>query len=112
MQVDVIKLDMRPGWNRIGQVIVGYYELKIDMDLVIYEPQQKLWLRMPEVWKGDFKKRYCFWPCTEVSDRFQEAVLTILHEKHGITFSKMYEQHVARKLKKAEAKKPVQITKK
>lgn len=112
MEVDVIKFELKPGKYRVAKVVVGYYELQIDMDLVIYHPQKKLWLRMPEVWKDDFKKRYCFWNCREVSDRFQESVLDLLQKDYGITFESMCEVYSNRKCKGMIKKNPVHQTEK
>ena len=110
MDVTVLKFELKPGIQRMGSAVIGYGELQIETDLMIYVEGAKLWIKMPEIWRGNHKERYCYWPSQEISDRFQEAVLTILQEKHGVTFDKVLELFKLRKEMKRVNKNPVHQT--
>lgn len=86
--LDVLSFEMKPTLDRIGVVIVSYYDLVILCDLCVYK-DEKLWVRMPELWiNKDTKKSFVSWKNKIISDEFQSQILKKVFDMVGITVEK------------------------
>lgn len=69
---------------RVAQALVKYHELGFYVDICLYK-EEKLWVRMPEMWVNKTKKkRFFFWIDKTDSDRFQEIVLNKVFDMLGL----------------------------
>lgn len=111
MNIEIVSFEFKPTRYEVGKLVVRYHDMLMHMDLVIYQPQKKLWLRMPERWIGD-KRQYCYWPNQDMSDNFQKGLLKLLHDKYDVTFETASEKALKKKLAVKAHKKAVHETKK
>lgn len=88
--IEVLKYAFKPSPTRIGYVHVKFHGMVIKCDLCLWK-YEKIWLRMPEVWQGDKKKRFMYWQTQEESDMFQEDVLTKLKRLSDLSLEKAIE---------------------
>ncbi len=107
--IEVIQVQMKPEMNRIGIVLVKYYDLVLYCDFCLYKGVN-LWVRMPELWlERDLKQHFVMWPEKKDSDEFQKIVLQQIIQKTGMTVEKAREmrQDVWRKNKKKRIDKKI-----
>jgi len=89
--IDVVKVEIRPSSFRLGIVIVSYYDLVLSCDLCIYK-EEKLWIRMPEMWiNHNEKKKFVWWQEKNFSDDFQNLVLKKVFDMVGLTLEQAIE---------------------
>lgn len=111
----MLKINKIEPWqnsNRLALVKVAYYDLIISCDLCLFK-NEKLWIRMPEMWvTPDKKKKFCWWPTTEISDGFQGLILNLVCKEMDLTLEKAIEMKKNFKLnkKKTRQKKQTKVT--
>jgi hypothetical protein len=73
----------------------------------VYHPEnQKVWVRMPEIWvTKKHKFKYCYWPETAVSDTFQNTLLKQLFEKYKLNDVNVADMHHVNAQKRHENQK-------
>lgn len=72
---------------RLGHLKVKYYDLTIKCDLCLYK-NQKLWVRMPEIWIGNHKHNFIYWESKEKSRESQDIILNKVFDLTGFTLEK------------------------
>lgn len=87
MKIEVVKVAIKTHKTRLATVLLKYYDLLMMCDLCIFK-EERLWIRMPEIWRNEQKQRFCAWEKTETSEAFQREVLKQIEEKEGITLQK------------------------
>jgi len=93
---------------RLALVKVRYYDLIISCDLCLYK-REKLWIRMPEIWVTETKKkRFCWWPTPEISGGFQDLILTLVMKEMDLTLEKAIEMNKNFKLNKKKTRQKTQ----
>ncbi len=102
--IDVVKIIEKPTTTRLGIVHVKYYELVLCCEYCIYK-EEKLWIRMPEVWlTTEVKKSYVYWMEKDKSAEFQMCVLKKLFDMINLTLDS------AKKIRADFFKKRKQVT--
>lgn len=72
---DVLEAEISVSKRRIGRVVINHEGLIVCCDICLYK-DQKLWIRMPEIWLDNEKKlRLVFWETQQISDEKQEIIL-------------------------------------
>lgn len=75
MDIHVVEAKMSVNKFRIAEVLVNFHGLGLYLDVCLYK-DEKLWVRMPEIWiKRTDKRRFAFWFSREDSDKCQEIIL-------------------------------------
>ncbi len=80
--IELVKVEFKPSSNRIAALQVRYYKALLMVDLCIYK-EERLWVRMPEMWLGEQKIKFIHWEDKADSDAFQETVLNQLFDMVG-----------------------------
>jgi len=96
--IELVKVEFKPSSNRIAALQVRYYKALLMVDLCIYR-EERLWVRMPEMWLGDQKIKFIHWE-KEDSDIIQETVLKQLFEMVGFNLDsalKMKDEYFKKK---------------
>jgi UV DNA damage repair endonuclease len=110
---EVLKADLRPNTRRIASVLVKYYDLVMNCDICIYK-NEKLWVRMPEVWMTpDLKVRFAYWDGKEKSEEFQDYVLKKVFDMIGLDIEmavKLKTEAFAKKKRMTRLNKTVTLT--
>ena|SRR5687768_5132492 len=88
--LEVTEIEIKPSINRLGFLKLKYYELVIKCDICLYK-ENKLWIRMPEMWIDDRKKRFVCWESQEISDEKQEIILNKVFDLVGLDLPKAVE---------------------
>jgi hypothetical protein len=84
MDIHVEEVHMAVSKFRIAQAVVKYHELGFYVDICLFK-EEKLWVRMPEIWiTPTRKRRFFFWVDKADSDRFQEIVLNKVFDMLGL----------------------------
>lgn len=61
--------------KRIGTLLLNHEGLIVSCEICVYK-DEKLWIRMPEIWTHkETKCRLAFWESKELSDQKQEIIL-------------------------------------
>lgn len=75
MDINVVEAKMSVSKFRIAEVLINYHGLGLFLDVCLYK-NEKLWVKMPEIWLNKTsKRRFCFWFTKEDSDKCQEIIL-------------------------------------
>jgi len=97
MDVDVLEMKIVPDKTKIAELKIRYHEMEMYCDLVLYTKRDKVWVRMPEIWRNrDIKTCFCRWPTREISDEFQKEVLKKIFDKYDLDLDKVKEIHLSR----------------
>lgn len=81
---EVLKANLKPNTRRIASVLIKYYDLVMNCDICLYK-NEKLWVRMPEVWMTpELKVKFAYWDGKEKSDQFQDYVLKKVFDMLGL----------------------------
>lgn len=81
----VLKAELISTDLRLGVVHVRYHDLTLMCDICLYK-NQKLWIRMPEVWlTKSYKKRFAYWHDPLKSEEFQKDVIEQIFAMTGLT---------------------------
>lgn len=89
--IEVVGIFRKANERKLASLTVKYHDLMIKCDLCLFN-EEKLWVRMPEVWmKKQQKQQFVFWPGKDLSDEFQKEVIKQVMEKTGLTMSKAIE---------------------
>ena len=82
--IEIVDCGISVDITRIGFVMVKYNDLIISCDICVYK-QQKIWIRLPEMWISETqKRRFLYWPSEEKSNDFQKEVLSKLEDLLGL----------------------------
>lgn len=100
MDLKVIEVRLAVNTFRIAEVLVNFHGLGLYLDVCVYK-DEKLWVRMPEIWlHRTTKRKFGFWFNKADSDKCQEIILnkvfdmigldldTAIKEKHNFFASK------------------------
>src|SRR5690606_32760054 len=102
--LDVIEAKIDPTKTRIGTVVVSYYDLALNCDICVYNTE-RVWIRLPEWWQSrEEKKRLAFWPMRDLSNSFQESIVSKVFNLLNLNLEE------AIKIKKAYFKKRKELT--
>lgn len=83
--IEVISVKIKTTQKRVARVDIKYHDLILKCDLVVYNKENKLWIRMPEFWfTKDKKTHFCMWKDKITSDAFQQECLKQIVDKFGI----------------------------
>lgn len=83
--LEVLNVEIKVNQCRLGNVYVRYHDLLIACEVCLYK-EEKLWIRMPEVWiTKEQKKPYVRWVDKKNSDKFQELILSKVFDMVGLT---------------------------
>lgn len=110
MDIKLLDLRIKPSTYRVGEATIEYGKMIIRCDLCYFEKDDKMWMRMPEVWAHGKKFRYCWWPTKESSDEFQELLLKLIFDQFGVTKERAASLHKAEMVKLREKKKMDKIS--
>jgi len=88
--IKLIKLIVNPFKNRVGKVLVKYYDVTLDCELWLWR-SDALFLKMPEIRKGENVIHLLRWDNKEISDVFQKEVLAQLFADTDMTLEKAVE---------------------
>lgn len=98
MTIDILELNLKGCNKKLGTVLVKYHEMIMKCDLVYHPKSNKAWIRMPELWKGEKKLRYCYWPNKNSSDEFQKTILNKIFDKYSLDINKIQDLHQQNRL--------------
>ncbi len=107
IKLELIYLNLENSKHRLGTVVAKYYAMPHLFELRYYVPEEKLWVKMPEIWsKVNKKVQFAWWETKEESDEFQEIMLKLICEKQNQTLEeiKKFRQDwlIQEKLKKSK----------
>jgi Holliday junction resolvase RusA-like endonuclease len=88
--IKIIKLGIEPKPFRIGWVNVQYHDIVIRCSICVFK-EEKIYIRMPEMFVKDEKLPYVFWQSKKDSDNFQKEVLKALKLSIGLDLKKAVE---------------------
>ncbi len=84
MDIKVVEARLAVNKFRIAEVLVNYYGLGLYLDICVYK-DEKLWVRMPEIWLHRTEKRkFGFWFDKKDSDKCQEVILNKVFDMIGL----------------------------
>jgi len=113
MDIDVIDFQINPCRRKVAFALIRYHQMIIRCDVVYFERDHKVWLRMPEMWLNpEMKLSYCYWPERDVSDEFQKTVLKIIFDKYDTSLENLAKIHKNVAKKRKETIKRNKISKK
>lgn len=92
MEIEIVEFKIQPDQRRLAWVLIQYGNLFLNCDLVYHIKDQKLWIRMPEIWKDDKKIRSCFWPNKAISDNFQKETLEKIYKNYDFSLEKVLKE--------------------
>lgn len=94
MDVEVVNYIFKPGPTKLAILTIKYHELLMKCELVYFPSENKVWVRMPELWLNPHKKFSCaWWPRKAFSDEFQKVVLNKIFDKYDLSVEKVAEMH-------------------
>lgn len=95
MDVEILEFKLKADARKLGTILIRYHELEMKCELVYNRKDDRMWVRMPEVWLTPEKKvSYCHWPNRTISDKFQKEVLNKLQENYRVEFKEIKDLHV------------------
>lgn len=84
MDLHVVEAKLAVNSFRIAEVLVKYHGLGLYLDVCLYK-DEKLWVRMPEIWLHRTNKRkFGFWFEKADSDKCQEIILNKVFDMLGL----------------------------
>jgi hypothetical protein len=75
--IEIVKVSIKPTPLRIGWVNVKYHQLVLRCNICVFK-EERLFIRMPEVFLKKEKFSFAFWMTKKDSDTFQREVLKLL----------------------------------
>jgi len=89
--IEITKINMGPNARRLGQIHVKYFDIILKLEVCLYK-DEKLWVRMPEIWiNASTRKRYTYFDNPDKSQEFQNQVLSQFIEKTGLNLESAIE---------------------
>jgi hypothetical protein len=90
MELELMHCNLKNTKYKWGTVVIKYYKLPIFCELRYYVLEDKLWVRMPELWEKPSKKvQFAWWETKEESDEFQQRVLKMVCDKENLTLEEI-----------------------
>lgn len=109
--LEIIKVEIVPTAKKIGSLQVRYYDLLLECEIVFHSKpgEQKLWIRMPEIWFTKEKKmQFAKWISPEASANFQNSIIKLLKEEHSLGLAEAQHHHAEYANTRKQAKNPRQ----
>jgi hypothetical protein len=83
----VMKYELKPTYTRIGYITVRYYDIIIRCSVCVFK-NERIFIRMPEMFLKTKKFPFVAWISKEKSDKFQEEMLRYLKVNAGLDLPK------------------------
>lgn len=88
---EVLKAEISVTRTRIGTLLLSHEGLILSCEICVYK-DEKLWIRMPEIWTEKGKKcRLAFWESKELSDEKQVIILNKVFDMLNLDLAKAIE---------------------
>jgi hypothetical protein len=85
--IEVLNYEIKPTPMRLGWINVRYHDILIRCSICVFK-DEKLFVRMPEMFLKERKMQFVSWISRKHSNAFQNQMLEYLKEKEGLDLAK------------------------
>jgi hypothetical protein len=83
--IDLLDFKMKITNRYIGRSLLKFNGLIMKCEVVYSAQNDRVWIRMPEVWfNKDIKTKFCWWESEETSKQFQKDVILQLEKRYNL----------------------------